>query len=152
MNKPIKRHESLQSLSRDHHQALLLCWKINKGFSKEIDIVRMKRYADWFYKNHLVPHFQLEESHIFPILGNDHELVKKAISEHRQLEALFTNSVDVKNSLLEIETALEQHVRFEERILFNAIQEIATPEQLQMINQVHHEEKFCENDVDPFWL
>jgi iron-sulfur cluster repair protein YtfE (RIC family) len=152
MNKPIKRHESLQSLSRDHHQALLLCWKINKGLSKEIDAVRIKKYADWFYLNHLLPHFQLEEEHIFPILGNDHELIKKAIQEHRQLEALFNNSVDAKVSLQEIETVLEQHVRFEERILFNTIQDVATPEQLQMIKQVHQEEKFCENDIDPFWL
>ena len=40
----------------------------------------------------------------------------------------------------------------EERILFNTIQDVATPEQMQMIKQVHQEEKFCENDIDPFWL
>ena len=36
-NKPIKRHKAIQPLSREHHQGLLLCWKIGKGFEKGIE-------------------------------------------------------------------------------------------------------------------
>ena len=33
---PIKRSEYLKPLSRDHHQGLLLCWKIRTGLKKGI--------------------------------------------------------------------------------------------------------------------
>jgi len=39
MTTPIKRHNSLQPLSRDHHDGLLLKWKINKGISKGVEAV-----------------------------------------------------------------------------------------------------------------
>ena len=77
MNAPIKRHESLKSLSHDHHHGLLLCWKIRTGFKKQIEINRIKFYTDWFFRNHLSPHFDLEEKYVFPVLGQEHELVKK---------------------------------------------------------------------------
>ena len=48
-NKPLKRHKALQPLSRDHHHGLLLSWKIRSGFKKNIDVERIKVYADWFY-------------------------------------------------------------------------------------------------------
>jgi len=63
MTKPIKRHESIQPLSRDHHHGLLLSWKIRSGISKGVDINRIKKYADWFYTNHIKPHFGIEEKY-----------------------------------------------------------------------------------------
>lgn len=152
MSQPIKRHIALQPLSRDHHLGLLLCWKISKGFAANIDPARMKKYADWFYQNHLIPHFADEEKYIFPILGDEHELIKKALAEHRRLRRLFEDDSDVIKSLRYIEEELEQHIRFEERILFNEIQSVATPEQLQIYADIHKEENFCENEEDAFWL
>ena len=64
---PIKRHSALQGVSREHHHGLLLCWKIRTGVSKNIPLERIKMYADWFYATYLVPHFELEETHIFPL-------------------------------------------------------------------------------------
>ena len=58
-NIPIKRHKALQPLSRDHHHGLLLSGKIRAGFSKNIEPLRIKNYADWFFKNHLIPHFEI---------------------------------------------------------------------------------------------
>ncbi|WP_332006933.1 hypothetical protein [Gaetbulibacter sp. NE] len=75
-NKPLKRHTALQPLSREHHHGLLLSWKLREGFKKNIDINRMKTYTDWFYSTHLIPHFDMEEKHIFPLLGNENDLVK----------------------------------------------------------------------------
>ena len=114
---PIKRDEFLKPLSRDHHHGLLLCWKIRTGFKKQVEISRIKSYSDWFYKNHLLPHFDVEEKYVFPILGNHHELVKKALSEHRKLRRLFEDSNDVPKNLGKIEEDLEAHIRFEERFL-----------------------------------
>ncbi len=150
--KPIKRNKALQGVSREHHHGLLLCWKIRTGFSKSISEVRIKEYADWFYNNHLIPHFELEENHIFPILGNTNELVKKALSQHKRLHRLFNEIAAPSKSLSLIEEELEQHIRFEERTLFNEIQKTATDKQFLIISKIHNDEKFNDNTDDPFWV
>lgn len=76
-NKIQKRHKALQNLSREHHHGLLLSWKIRTGFNKNVEVNRIKCYAHWFFKAHLIPHFELEETYIFPILKSDNELVKR---------------------------------------------------------------------------
>lgn len=148
---PIKRHKLLQPLSREHHHALLLCWKIRKGFAKGVDAERIKKYADWFFQNHIGPHFEIEEQFMFPVLGQGHPLVKKALSEHRRLKRLFSDQKEIQTSLSLIEEELEQHVRFEERTLFNEIQENATKQELETIDKVHREGEFQENMEDEFW-
>lgn len=148
---PIKRNKFLQPVSREHYHALLLCRKIKVGFAKDISATRIKSYAEWFYKNHIVPHFELEEKYLFPILGTDHELVKEAIAAHRLLASLFAQTINVENALKQIQLELDKHVRFEERILFNEIQKAATAAQLLKIQEVHVEVDFEENVTDVFW-
>lgn len=150
--KPLKRHKALQPFSREHHHGLLLSWKIRTGFSKNIETERIKTYADWFFENELIPHFELEETHIFPLLDADHELIKRALAEHRRLRRLFNDDQDIEKSLHKIEEELEQHIRFEERILFPEIQKNATEAQLELIEDIHHDERFVDNDADQFWL
>ena len=151
-NKPIKRSESLKPLSREHHHGLLFSWKIKTGIKKNVDISRIKKYADWFYQNYLIPHFKVEEKYVFPILGNENGLIKRAVSEHRSLQRLFESpfSEFQKNSSL-IGDELINHIRFEERVLFGEIQKIATTEQLLSIEFNHSDEKFVDNLSDPFW-
>lgn len=148
---PIKRSKALIQVSRDHHHGLLLCWKIRTGFSKGIEEQRIKRYADWFYTTHLIPHFELEEKYIFPILGTEDALIKRALAEHRRLTRLFGIEGEIKKSLSLIEEELEQHIRFEERVLFNKIQKVATERQLQTISELHDNTKFLDNMDDEFW-
>lgn len=147
----MKRTEVLKPLSREHHHSLLLCWKIKTGISKGVKFERMKKYTDWFFDEHIQSHFQEEEKYIFPVLGNDHPMVKKALSQHRRLERLFKDDKDPERSLSLIEEELEKHVRFEERKLFNAIQEVATREELQKIEDSHNAQDFEENVDDEFW-
>lgn len=149
--KPLKRAEFLIPLSREHHHGLLLCWKIKTGFSKGIAASRIKAYADWFFNYALVPHFEMEEKHIFPILGNENNLVKQAIEEHRRLTALFADTTQTETSLQQIQVELANHIRFEERVLFNEIQDAATPEKLAYVNQLLANEKFIDNTTDAFW-
>lgn len=147
----IKRHLSLQEYSKDHYQALSLCLKIKKGFSNGISIDRIKTYVDWFYNNHILEHFQLEEKYIFPVLGSNHELIIKAMEQHKLLLSLFTDISNIEYSLKEIQVQLKNHVRFEERILFNEIQSKANKEELEMIEKFHRNKKFKDNLSDVFW-
>jgi len=149
--KPIKRDKNIQPLSRDHHHTLLLCWKIRKGFSKGVAPERMKKYSDWFFQDHVLPHFEIEEKYLFPVLGEENEMVKRALAEHRRLQRLFEDDKDYVKSLSLIEEELELHVRFEERELFNQIQKNATREQLEVITEKHKDERFQDNTEDEFW-
>jgi len=147
----MKRDTALQPLSREHHHALLLCWKIKTGFSKGVSAERIKAYTDWFYKNHLLKHFEMEEKYLFPILGSENKLIRQAIEEHKLLSMLFTNSSKIVDSLKQIQIELENHIRFEERILFDEIQNAATLKQFEKITHVHSKENFVDNVSDKFW-
>lgn len=149
MNQPIKRHPSLQPVSREHHFGLLLCWKIRQGFRLDISPERIKSYSDWFWKNHLMAHFEVEEKYIFSVLPADDPLIIQAFSEHHRLKKLF-ESDDIPESFRLIEQELDQHIRFEERVLFNKVQQVATPEQLQLIEE-NHNTPFDDNWEDEFW-
>ncbi len=149
--KPIKRHESLQPLSRKHHHGLLLCWKIRQGLQKEIALERIKAYVDWFWDVHLKFHFEVEEKHIFSILPNEHPMVQQALDEHLQIKDLILNQNNTQQNLESLEKVLNNHIRFEERVLFNKIQNIATPAQLSII-ELHHNEVFVDTWQDEFWL
>ena len=151
---PIKRNESLTPLSREHHHGLLLCWKIRTGYRKHIEVSRIQAYADWFYKNHLMAHFEVEEKYVFTVLGNEHELVKRALMEHRKLRKLFERVNDEEKNLGLIEEKLDAHIRFEERVLFNEIQDVASPSELEEIlarhsaqTEIHPDEEW----EDEFW-
>tara|TARA_R110000868_G_scaffold147888_1_gene369510 strand:- start:1182 stop:1643 length:462 start_codon:yes stop_codon:yes gene_type:complete len=151
-HKPQKRHKALQPLSREHHHGLLLSWKIRAGFSKNIEPKRIKVYADWFFETHLIPHFEKEEVHIFTILNEDNDLIKKALADHRRLKRLFTESDDEAKTLSKIEEELDKHIRFEERVLFPEIQKAATEKQLALIEEIHQDDDFIDKLDDAFWL
>lgn len=150
-NEPIKRIETLKPLSRDHHHGLLLCWKIRQGIKLNIPLERIKKYLDWFWDSHLQLHFNIEEKCIFPILGNQNDRVRQALAEHRRLKRLFEKEDNTYKSVSLIEEELEKHIRFEERVLFNEIQSVATNEQLKQIELHHSDAKFLDNLSDTFW-
>ncbi len=150
MSNPLKRHPALQPLSREHHYGLLLSWKIREGFKRNIAPERIKKYADWFWENHLYPHFNAEEKYLFSILPAHNEHIRKALSEHRRLKRLFAEEDEPIRTLSLIEEELENHIRFEERVLFNEIQQQATPEQLALIEQ-QHQHTPADNWNDEFW-
>ncbi|MDW5290671.1 hemerythrin domain-containing protein [Formosa sp. PL04] len=149
--KPLKRHKSLQPLSRDHHHGLLLSWKIRTGFKKNVEANRIKTYTDWFYTAHLIPHFEMEEAHIFSLLAEDNLLRIQAIDEHKQIKDLIENTDNLDENLNQIADVLEKHIRFEERVLFPEIQNIATPEEMAHIETIHYEPNIPDKIDDEFW-
>lgn len=151
MKEPIKRIEQLKALSREHHHGLLLCWKIREGIKRNIETERIKKYVDWFWDNHLQQHFKTEENLLFPILGSQNELIQQALTEHRRLKRLFENKKDIHKSISLIEEELEKHIRFEERVLFNEIQKVATPQELDKLYTKHNSD-FQDNIADEFWM
>lgn len=149
---PIRRHTLLQPLSRDHHHALLLVWKIRKGVKTNVSPGRISAYVKWFYEKYINKHFILEEKCVVPVLGVDHEHVTVFLKEHDQLRALFEQKTQTAETLTSLANLLEAHIRFEERVLFNEVQEKASADQLSVIQAVHKDEPFVENEADIFWV
>jgi hemerythrin-like domain-containing protein len=149
--KPIKRHIGLQHLSREHHHTLLLVWKIRKAIKEQVQLDRVDQYVSWFCQQYVMPHFEMEEKFIYPVLGDQHELIVQALDEHKKLKAYFEAKGKDEMAFTALADLLEKHIRFEERRLFNVVQEQATEQQLQTITEKSGKEQFKDNEADAFW-
>ncbi|KIA88844.1 hemerythrin domain-containing protein [Kaistella jeonii] len=147
----MKRHEALIQLSRDHHFGLLLCWKLKEGLKREIPVERMEKYIDLFYLQNLKPHFAEEEETIFKVLGEEHPLIKEAISQHRTFKKMIENGFKSPEEVETFRALLELHIRTEEREIFPEIEKQATDEQLENILKLDHPELKEPEYEDIFW-
>lgn len=146
----MKRHRSLIPISRQHHGGLLTARLLQhdappyKGLpTTPID---KKDYLLRFYKEHLQPHFALEEKTVFAITdtlpGNLAQLATQLTAEHQQLTALIQALPDafeteLPTQLHEIGDLLEKHIRTEEREFFERLQqELPEDRLLQLGNLV----------------
>ncbi|MEJ7626878.1 MAG: hemerythrin domain-containing protein [Ferruginibacter sp.] len=153
--KPIKRSVYLAPLSREHHESLLLGWKIRSGIKKNISSDRILLYCLWFWKNHLQKHFNDEEKGFVQILGSDHTLFLLMVKDHKKIKKLLTSMAEKKKDnytgLEEFTDALTTHIRFEERVLFKYIQQTASHEQLEAFAKMHTTHTLPEWQ-DEFWV
>ena len=85
------------------------------------------------------------------MLDNEHELIIKALEQHRNILKLFTSNIELPITIKKLATQLEAHIRFEERILFNEIQDHASEEQLSAIHIAELETSCQVGWEDEFW-
>jgi hemerythrin-like domain-containing protein len=155
--KPIKRNEHMVILSRDHHAGLLFCWKIKEGLKRGADILRINKYVQFFWEQHLKEHFHEEESLLFNKIDND--LTKQAKHEHQLLVKWFNKIIkDEINSVGEyllFTELLINHIRFEERVLFPYLEKQLSNNTLVSIGTAltqGHQTPFNDNYPDEFWV
>jgi len=135
---PIKRHAAIVSFSRDHHFGLLLVWKIRQGLNNAVDPGRISNYVSFFFKEDLNKHFEEEEQLLFSKLPIDDVLRKQAEADHLKIVKLVENVAVKKDDiklLHQLADELEKHIRFEERELFNHLQDSIKPEDLEEIGK-----------------
>lgn len=147
----IEKNKPVYFLWQEQYQGLLFCWKIRAGLKKGLDPDRIKQYADWFFKNNLEPHFDIEETFIFPKLKASSQMMKKALADHRRLRRLFTDTVDQVKSLNLLEEELETYFLFERHRLIYEIQNAISDEELKIIMKIHSESLNTEDWGDEFW-
>jgi hemerythrin-like domain-containing protein len=148
---PIKRHYALRNLSREHHDGLVFALRLQKGVAKKANLQSMEEYAAWFWENHLLPHFQLEEEQLFPMLKGEYELINEAITQHQDLKMLFQIQQKSHVDFKRIYELLQRHIRLEERELFNLIQKTLSEEQLTAYKKIHKHQQSCAVWQTPFW-
>jgi hemerythrin-like domain-containing protein len=134
----VKRHASLIPLSRDHHQALHRALKLKRA--DEASAADALRDVVEFFDGHGALHFRVEEEVLFPLYVRDggadptDEAIVRPLTDHvwirARIAALREASAPTVTELHELGERLDDHIRYEERVLFPAIQEALTAEQL----------------------
>jgi iron-sulfur cluster repair protein YtfE (RIC family) len=140
----MKRHPALIPLSQDHHKALLVAQLIKKnapeyhGLPK--DLLGKMNFAKGIYHTELEHHFRDEEQIVFPYLkGKDVELdnlITEILNEHIILKEKILSlneNPNLVDQLDEIGNILSEHIRKEERVLFEKAQTILNDEELKII-------------------
>jgi hemerythrin-like domain-containing protein len=151
--KPIKRNENIVKLSKDHHASLLFCWKLRQGIKYHVAIGRLIKYVQYFWVHHFSTHFKEEEEFLFKPLKD--EVVQKAIDDHEKIKT-FIDQVTFSETgkddvLLELVELVDQHVRYEERILFPHLEKKLSDAQLETIGKRINMEPWMDNYEDNFW-
>lgn len=137
----MKRDPALRHLSVDHHHALVLARRASRVAAGEVDepIEALWVTIRETFARELEPHFQTEEALLLPALthaGAD-ELVRRTLDDHRRLRQIVAGvDVDPRSGLAEFGELLTEHVRFEERELFECAQRRLTPKQLAAVAEV----------------
>ena len=121
----MKRAEGLKRFSSDHHTALLWAKRAKKCVAEQAATTALWQQLEVYNQCDLAPHIVLEERLLIPHLRalGEQELVSRLLDEHAALRACFVSDAERSHdALCAFATLLEQHVRFEERELFNTLQ------------------------------
>jgi len=135
-----RRHESLIPLSHEHHDALMLAWRLLTGNLSRREPELRARHVNAFFEYRLINHMRLEEELLYPacraVLGVEASLIDVLLSDHRELQAkaaaIKAGAHDQVESFCVL---LERHIRTEERQLFMLAQNRLTPAELAELGQ-----------------
>ena len=155
INAPLKRSKELAPLSREHHDGLQFVWKIRQGLTNETNVDLIAQYVRWFWQNHIKPHFADEEKVLTQYLPSSHPYIKQMADEHAQIrdQILHIDREADGESLNKLADFIYNHIRFEERELFQYAEKTLTAEQLQEIHKQLEDEHVCNTEwTNEFWL
>ena len=138
----MKRHPALVSLSEDHHHELAHARRLllAAGAGPEERLTVASAYVDAFFTE-TVEHFRREEEILFPLYvrhAGSTPVLERILREHMQLHGLVralraqAAAGDIPPEALKtLGQLLHDHVRVEERQLFEEIERIVPPAELE---------------------
>jgi hemerythrin-like domain-containing protein len=153
----MKRHQSIQPLSRQHHNGLLAVLLLRKGMVRNADMAVMQKFVLQLWEDELKEHFREEEEVLMPPVYDkiDEGLFQHMKNEHKRLQEMVgqLHSQHQGTELLkQFADLLEAHIRFEERILFPAIEEVINPEIAALLTRhLKDNNQNCMNFQPKFW-
>jgi hemerythrin-like domain-containing protein len=156
----MKRDKNLETLSWEHHDGLVVAFRLQQGIKKGIQVALLSKYILYVWEHALQHHFWQEEQTLNEYLDSYPEgklFVKQMMEEHHSFRVLIEQlREDGSNnkSIGEFATRLTRHIRFEERKLFPFIQKVASVDQLAAIGSfLHRYHKSGSQEWKPrFWL
>ena len=156
---PIKRSKNLVALSRDHHESLLVVWKIRQGHRYNITNNRIADFVVYAFDKHLEPHFLEEEELLFSKFSSNDELLIQATEQHaairKMVKELRSNAEPSTAQLKVFANLLEEHIRFEERTLFPHAEKQLSTEAMEATGaalELAHSKQQPLYWNDEFWL
>lgn len=123
----MNREVRLRGLSSDHHHSLVLVRHIRHSIAQGGSGHELGAQVAAHYDHELEPHFRVEEELLLPQLEREatRELAARARSEHSLLRSLIADGMRGQlDALRALADALEAHVRFEERELYPACENV----------------------------
>lgn len=122
----MKRHRQLQQLSREHYTALKVARDAKLAAAGDRDQVSQGVHmVVKYFEDELDPHFKDEEASVLPLLARHGKqaLAERTLAEHEEFRRLARTIGDTdREALLRFAQLLVDHVRFEERELFEVAQ------------------------------
>jgi iron-sulfur cluster repair protein YtfE (RIC family) len=132
----MKRHPSLHPLSHDHHHGLVLSRRLQKASPDDAPEVRrnLARQVQEMWLTELHGHFRDEEDILMPALARQGDQHWPAILDTLRQHVDLRRRIDDLERALEAEVApdaaaldalgraLQQHIRFEEDVVFPALE------------------------------
>ncbi len=134
------RDKNLIPLSHQHQHALALCVRLDRALAKDnasLDAWQQEMVTIW--ESEIRFHFEAEEKVLFPAAekyASIKPLVKHLLSEHGTLRGFFARAQMRRLDHTTLKTfgeTLSQHIRTEERELFEECQRQMPPEELARI-------------------
>jgi hypothetical protein len=143
MDASIKRHPSLQPISRDHGVGLVFAQRLHKAIrASRQDRERLAEQMKAICRDLVLQYLGDEES-VLSGLIHDRELLEQFHAKHTAVRAVIEKlqntdfRVEPEMGLLSrISDALDEYVRWEERILFPAIESNAGEEELARLSEL----------------
>ncbi|HZQ69667.1 MAG TPA: hemerythrin domain-containing protein [Terriglobales bacterium] len=136
------RDKSLVPLSRQHQHALALCVRIDRALQAgEVDLEAWQAEIQQIVEQEIELHFAAEEKEVFPLADSLPEvqpLVAELKREHETLRAYFAKAMDRgfgRQDLATFGETLSQHIRKEERQLFETMQARLGPEAMSKMGE-----------------
>jgi hemerythrin-like domain-containing protein len=134
------RDPSLTQLSRQHHNALALCVRLERALqATTVDLGAWQLEVHQHYATEVQFHFTAEEKVLFPAAQRFPELaalVEELSAEHERLRNYFLNAEQGTMNHGELEMfakLLSVHIRKEERQLFESMQKRMRQEELKSL-------------------
>jgi hemerythrin-like domain-containing protein len=131
------RDKSLIPLSHQHQRALALCVRIDRAQPiRNADLEVWQSEIEQIFEQEIKIHFSAEESVLFPAARHFPELiplVEELTADHTSLRKLFFQAEDRHMSaetLPAFAQQLSDHIRKEERQLFERLQQLMTSKEL----------------------
>ena len=120
-------------LGHDHHQALEAALRLRRATADDLDDA-VGRFRE-FWSERGRRHFEIEEELVLPALEGDEEwdgMADRVRQEHKELRTR-AESLDTLESAHALGQLLNDHVRFEERELFQALEARLDPGRLSRL-------------------
>lgn len=130
----MQRHPNLIPLSHEHKSLLFVCRYLKKDAAPyegyPLDAQSKLAYIVKIFQEIMVPHIQ-KEDHLFEVCRGHHPeidtLLDELLEEHRIISGMYSALVDhadLVEGMHNIACSLEAHIRKEERVVFEKLQEM----------------------------